>query len=44
MKTYAPVLTAFVSAALLIAGILAGQHSMILSYAVVVCLSCIGIG
>jgi hypothetical protein len=44
MKRYAPAFAALASALLLAAGILAGQHSMILSYAVVVCLSCIGIG
>jgi hypothetical protein len=45
MKKHLPALaTAFVSAAFLLAGIMLGHHSMIMSYAVIVCLSCIGIG
>jgi len=36
----------FIGAAvcMLIAGICMGEHNMILSYAIVVCLSCMGIG
>lgn len=45
MKNNLPAIAAAAaSAALLIAGILLGHPDMVLSYAVVVCLSCIGIG
>ena len=35
---------AAISAALLITGIALGNHMAVLSYAIIVCLSCIGIG
>lgn len=45
MKSILPFITAVtVSAALLVTGIMMGHHGMVMSYAVVVCLSCIGIG
>ncbi len=44
MKKYLPAITAAASAALLIAGIVLGNHTTVLSYAIIVCLSCIGIG
>jgi hypothetical protein len=44
MKKHLPAIIAALSAALFIAGITMGHHNMIMSYAIVVCLSCIGIG
>jgi hypothetical protein len=45
MKKYLPAIqAAIVSAAFLLAGIMFGHPSMIMSYSVIVCLSCIGIG
>ena len=41
---YLPIAAALLSAALLITGILMGHAQMIMGYAIVVCLSCIGIG
>jgi len=43
-KKHLPAFIAALSAALFIIGISMGHHSMIMSYAIVVCLSCIGIG
>ncbi len=44
MKKHLPAIIAALSAALFIIGIIMGQHNMIMSYSIVVCLSCIGIG
>jgi hypothetical protein len=45
MKKYLPAITAAaISAAFLLTGIMMGHHSMIMSYSIIVCLSCIGIG
>jgi hypothetical protein len=44
MKKYLTALIAALSAAFFITGMLMGHHTMIMSYAIVVCLSCIGIG
>jgi hypothetical protein len=44
MKKYLPVIIAALSASFIIIGMLMGQHTMIMSYSIVVCLSCIGIG
>lgn len=43
-KKHLPAIIAALSAALCIVGIAMGHHTMIMSYAIVVCLSCIGIG
>jgi len=44
MKKNLPAFIAALSAAFFIIGIIMGQHTMIMSYSIVVCLSCIGIG
>ncbi len=43
-KKHLAAIIAAVSVALFIVGITMGHHNMIMSYAIVVCLSCIGIG
>lgn len=44
IRKHLPAISAAICAALLLTGILMGHHTMIMSYAIVVCLSCIGIG
>ena len=43
-KRHLPKFFLVASVLLLISGLLAGEHNMFFTYAIVICLSCIGIG
>jgi len=43
-KRHLPKFFLAISVVLLIGGMLAGEHNMFFTYAIVICLSCIGIG